>query len=216
MAAPNQTLSKLVQTLSNYFRIGGANGFRLKNNTGVAQIRNADDSNFESIESTSIKLHGTNVSNTVVLTAPTLSSTIIFTLPDNVGTDGQLLSTDGSGLLSFVSFNVDSKRVIAMEFDETTSSPYTIFTPPAQSVIYEVEVEVVTAAPAGTPTISVGIVGDEERDHPSADNDLNEVAIFKVFPNTKLGPGPSPMIATISPSSQTFEGIIRITYGVPS
>lgn len=39
--------------------------------------------------------------NTVLIQAPTLSSTLTLTLPNNTGSSGQVLSTNGSGLLSW-------------------------------------------------------------------------------------------------------------------
>jgi hypothetical protein len=40
----NEFLSRLIGTLQNYFKIGGSSGIRLKNNSGVLQVRNAGDS----------------------------------------------------------------------------------------------------------------------------------------------------------------------------
>ena len=48
-----------------------------------------------------LKLNGTT-SGSVSLDAPATGSNVSFTLPGSVGTSGQLLSTNGAGVLSFV------------------------------------------------------------------------------------------------------------------
>ena len=48
-----------------------------------------------------LKLNGTT-SGSVSLDAPATGSDVSFTLPGSVGTSGQLLSTNGAGVLSFV------------------------------------------------------------------------------------------------------------------
>ena len=69
-----------------------------------------------------LKLNGTT-SGSVSLDAPATGSNVSFTLPGSVGTSGQLLSTNGSGVLSFVNGGKILQVVRATDTtDRTTTS----------------------------------------------------------------------------------------------
>lgn len=72
-----------------------------------------------------LKLNGAT-SGSVSLDAPATGSDISFTLPGSTGTSGQLLSTDGSGVLSFVNGGKILQVVRATDTTErtTTSTSY--------------------------------------------------------------------------------------------
>lgn len=57
------------------------------------------------IELRTVKIFGGNTTNYVELTAPTLSSNVVLTLPATDGTANQILATDGNGVLSWVNDN---------------------------------------------------------------------------------------------------------------
>ncbi len=208
------TLSNLVRTFSTYFRIGT---FRLKDASGVAQVRNGGDTAFASLGMLSAKIHGTNATNSVVLQAPdALGATVTLTLPPTDGASNQFLKTDGSGILDWADANSNSDLVQVEAFTEATSSPVTIFTPSANAIITKVAVEVSVAASGGSPTISVGISGTVDRDMTAAENDLKTVGLYETTPYTAVGGSPAAVIATITPSAQTFTGKVYIYYTNPA
>ena len=80
-----------------------ANEFKVKNGlivTGPAQMREG------------IQLYDADASNYITLTAPTtVSPNLTFTLPDNDGDNGQVLTTNGSGVLSFTTVSGGSSNL---------------------------------------------------------------------------------------------------------
>lgn len=205
-------------TLASYFRIGPiATALRLKNSSGVLDIRNAGDSAWASAGMHTAKIFGTNASNSVSLVAPgSLASAYTLTLPPDDGSTGQVLRTDGSGTLTFVDVVSNSDLVAVEAFTEATSSPLTVFTAPANAIITAVRVVVSVAAGGGSPTISVGFSGTPEAYMATAENDLKNTGVYEVAPQISVGGSPLAVIATITPSSQTFTGAIYIHYTNPA
>lgn len=95
-------------------------------------------------------------------------------------------------------------------FNQATSSPLTIFTPIANSLISKVQIEVLTAAAGGNPSVSVGTSGDPDRDMKTDQSWLNFIAVYEVTPNTDIGASPVPIILTITPDGQNFSGEVRV------
>lgn len=88
---------------------GRHNHFRIAGDTSDVHIGRAVDQipQFTPGYTNKLWLHTTNIQNqskAVTLRAPdTLTSMVDLTLPDNVGTSGQFLTTDGAGILSWTS-----------------------------------------------------------------------------------------------------------------
>ncbi len=211
MASTDQVISRLVRTLSSYFRFGAV---RLKDNSGVVQLRDATDSSFADGGVNKIRVYGTNASNSVNLAvAGGLGASLTLTLPSADGATGAALTTDGAGTLSFTSLNAVGINVQTEAFTEATSSPLTIFTPPANATILRVIVKITAAAAGGSPTLDVGVSGTVGLYMANTDIDVSTVGTYTVEPNANVGGSPSAVILTIVPSAQTFTGAVYVEYG---
>lgn len=208
------TLSNLVRTMQTYFRIGTT---RLKDASSVLQVRNAADSAYLALAALNVRVQGSNATNAVVLAAPAaLSGDFTITLPPNAGSSGYVLQTDGAGTTVWAAVSTNADLVQVEAFTEATTSPLTIFTPPANAIITDVVIDVTTAAGAGSPTCSVGISGTVARDMATTESDLKTVGRYQANPDTDVTGSPAAIILTITPSGQTFTGKVYVKYTNPS
>lgn len=214
MAVTDTILSRLRRTLLTIFGIGTIN---VKDNSGVAELRDEADSAYAVGGMHTARLHGSNASHYIGLSAPAgLGAAATFVLPAADGTAGQVIKTDGSLNLSFADAISNAEMTQSEAFTQATSSPLTLFTPPANSEISKIQLVVTVAAAAGTPTVSIGIDGDVDRDLDETDVDLLTLGIYEIFPNTAVGETPGAMKLTITPDSQTFSGTVRVWYSTPA
>lgn len=85
-----------VGTSYNYFRVG-LNGFRLKNSSGVAEIKNAADSAYAAASADTVNLvDPANPTRSVHLKAPTLAAGYDLKMPTGIGSSGQYVKSNGS------------------------------------------------------------------------------------------------------------------------
>ena len=176
-------------------------GFRLKNNSGVAQFRNAGDTGWADAEVEDLHIHSTNATFKATLQAPAgLASDQVYVLP-LVGTT--IPSSSGMRVSKIVSFT------------QASSSPLTLDTPVANATLAEVRTIVDSAAAGGSPTLSIGVSGTPARDQATTDNNLKAVSQYVTEPFLALGASPGAIIATIVASAQTFSGRIVLTYILP-
>ena len=123
-----------------------------------------------------------------------------------------------SGTLYFHYFvpntRVGNSGLASLSFTQATSSPATIFTPTDNAIITRCVVVTDTAASAGSPTASIGIVGNTARDMATTDINLRAQEVSVYEPYTAVGTSPAAIILTITPDSQTFGGRCYITYKV--
>lgn len=211
----NQILARLTRTMSSWLRIGN---IQVKDSSGVVQFRNGGDTAFADSASNKVKIQGNNATNAVVLTVPNaLGTTVTFTMPSAVGTTNQVLAdTGGDGTLGFIDVSANANLLQQESFTEASSSPITIFTPPANARILRIMIDVSVAAAAGTPTISVGTAATPTAYMTTTENDLNAIGVYEVDEPYELGGSPSAVIATIAPDGQTFTGIIYVEYANPA
>lgn len=208
------TLSNLVRTMQTRFQIGIV---RLKDSSGVMQMRNAADSAYVALAALNLRVQGANATNAVVLAAPAaLGSDLTITLPPDVGSSGYVLQTDGAGTTIWAAVSTNADLVQVESFTEATSSPLTIFTPPANAIITDVVIDVSVAAGGGAPTVSVGVSGTVARDMATTESDLKIVGRYQVNPDTAVGGSPAAIILTITPASQTFTGKVYVKYTNPA
>lgn len=73
----------------------------LRRNATTIEVKLADDSAFTSVSSSTHVLNGAT-SGTVTVAAPATVTSYTFTLPEDDGTPGYVLSTDGSGATSWI------------------------------------------------------------------------------------------------------------------
>lgn len=210
----NNYLSDLRGTLMAFFRIATT---AWKDSSGEMQARDSGDTEFADVAVQKIRLAGSNETYRVDLQAPAgLGADVAWTFPATHGSAGQVLADDGDGNLYTTGAVSNAALWQEEDFTEATSSPLTIFTPPANATILAVEVKVSSAASAGSPTLSVGVAGTVERDMAADKNDLKTLGLWRVRADTEVGGTPGAVIATITPDSQTFTGKVRVEYAIPA
>ncbi len=215
MALPDQWISRLRGTMGNLLGIGGTGGVNLQNSSGKLIVRNAANSANATAQVGSLEIKDTGSANVIVFNAPTLAGNVTFTLPQDDGTPGQFLSTDGSGVLSWASSNSNADITDATSFDQA-SGTLAMFTPPANAVIRKITCIVDVAAAAGSPTLVVGIAGTTNKYMEATDNDMKVASIFETQPEYLEDGTPDAIIATVVASAQTFSGRLYVTYSVPA
>lgn len=194
MGAITRELTRVINGITQW----GLAGFKLKNSSGVAQIRDSDDAGFADIEVEDVLIHSANATFYVRLLAPSgLAGNIDVTLP--------------STAVIIAPFGVNYSKIVS--FTQATSSPLTIdATPPVNGTLVYARLVVDTAAAGGSPTISIGVSGTPARDMATTDNNLKEVGQYLIENFLALGGSPGAIIATIVPSAQTFTGRIELNY----
>lgn len=228
----NGIFEDLFGTLKSYFQIG-LGGPRVKNLTGNINLRNAGDSADVALTASLVNVSGdtlvinsdaaeTSADWKYTLGRPTSGMLVdqTITLPPTAGTTGQVLSTDGSGNTSWVS--AANTAPCLSQHSETVafgaSSPVTLFTLPANAVIYSIDVIVDTAFTGGTsPTLTVGVSGTTSKYVGSGDNDLTTAGRYMVHPSNLPDVSTEALIATYSAGGSSA-GSARVitTYSVPA
>lgn len=214
-------VSDLVGTLKTYFRIGTV---RLKDNSGALNVRNADDSAYAAVVMDDLTAEDTTVATldvkandldlnsdaagsgadwkyTLARPSSGMTAAVVLTLPINDGSPNQVLASDGSGNLSFVTVSGGADQA---KTDTTTlafgdSSPVTMFTKEAGSLVKMIRVIIDTAFD-GTPTMSVGIAGTTSKYSATSEVDLTAAAgtIFEIVPEDAVEAGTEALIITYS------------------
>lgn len=207
-------ISDLIGTALNNFRIG-LTGVNLKNSSGALHVRNAGDTEHAAAQAASIGLKYPGEANILTLQPGDMSGNITFTLPVAVGGAGDVLTDDGTGVLSFAPATAGGMIIKKVAFNQATSSPLSIMTPTANATISKIVVDVESAAGAGTPTIAVGISGTTGKYMSTAQNNLNEQLTYETNPSFEEDGTPDPIIATIVPDGQTFSGFVYVYSGTP-
>lgn len=224
--------SDLWGTTKAYFKIGGTTGVRLKNSAGDLLVRNTGDTADAAITASKANISGDVIDlnsdaagsaadwkYTIQRPASGMTAAVTLTLPVDDGTAGQVLSTDGAGVLSFVSAGstalADKLDTTSLAFNST--SPVTMFTTGASDIVDYIDFVIDTAFD-GTPTVSVGIAGTTSKYAGTTDVDLKAAAgtVFTVHPG--LGAqGAESLIATYSAGAATV-GAARIIvhYATPA
>lgn len=212
--------TKLRATIESLFGIGiGSNQINLKNDAGATlSLRNAADSSFVGLKASTLDVQDTN-GQRARLQVPDLASDYALTLPADDGSPGQVLQTDGSGVLSWVANGSAAGGVIrdvtALAFG--TASPATMFTLPANAVIDAVVVIVDTAWNGTTPQVTVGVSGTPAKYTAAADVDLKTVGEYRINPGLVANGSSENLIATYTASGATQgAGRIFVEYSVPA
>ena len=221
----------LIGTTLNFFRIGKT-GPRLKDDSGNLSVRDSGDtadvevtaSQFNASSDVGLVINsdaagaGDDWKLTLQRASTGMTADVTLTLPVDDGTAGQILSTDGSGNLSWVSAG---STAACLTIDTTTlafgaSSPVSLFTLPANAVIDHVDVIVDTVFD-GTPTVTVGVSGDTARYFGAGDALLGEVAVYRTHPGIEANVSTEALIATYSAGGATAGSArILVAYSVPA
>lgn len=221
--------SDLLGTTLSFFRIGRT-GPRLKDTSGNLTVRNSGDSADVSVTASQLNASsntglvinsdaagsGADWTTTIARPASGQTANLTLTLPVGPGSTGQVLSTDGSGVTSWISVATDATWTA-----ESTSiafgdgSTVTMFTLPANAIIDTVKVIVDTAFD-GTPSLTVGITGDTAKYMGSTDNWLSDVAVFETNPGIPSSGSPESLIASYSAGGATAGAArIVVSYATP-
>jgi hypothetical protein len=222
----------LTGTVSSYLKIGLA-GFRLKNVSGNLAVRNTDDTADAEITASKVNASG----DTVVINsdaagsgadwklslarpASGMTADVTLTLPANGGSDGQVLKTNGSGVMSWVSAG-STAQCLTLDTTELafgSGSTISAFTLPANAVVQYVETVIDTAFD-DTPSVSVGISGSASKYLSSTQVDLTATAktVFRVHPG-EAASGTSEAIEIAYSAGSATAGAARIivAYAVPA
>lgn len=205
--------SDLWGTTKAYFKIGGTTGVRLKNSAGDLLVRNTGDSADAAITASKVNVSGDLVDlnsdaagsgadwkYTLRRPATGMTAAVDLTLPPDDGTAGQVLQTDGSGVLTWVAAGSTS---MADKLDTTSlafgsASPVSMFTTGAGDIVDYIDIVIDTPFD-GTPTVSIGIAGTTSKYTGTTDVDLTAAAgtVFTVHPGLDAQ-GAEPLIATYS------------------
>lgn len=211
---------KLRGTIETVWQIGiNSTAILLKNVSGVLALRNKADSAYINLQTNGVQLFDSDGSNKITVTAPgTVGTDYTLTLPDNDGSPGQVLSTDGSGGTSWA----DAGNTAAcIKCNETalafgTASPLTLFTLPANAHVHEVKTIVDTGFDGTAPTVSVGIAGNTSKYTGTGDVDLKTANAYSVEPDLAPVGTTEALIATYSADSSTAGAArIQIFYSNP-
>ena len=211
-----QNFLKLDGTTTSKLQLqAAAGGVVLKNNSANLDVRNAADSAYATVNVAEALLHGSTY-NVGLLPSGSATATYNLTLPVNAGTVGQVLATDGSGVLSWVntvSGATDTTISTALAFG--SGSTVACFTLPIGGIIMSLEMIVDTAFD-GTPTASVGIAANNSLFMGSGDMNLNIAAGWNVEPNVlPAGAAEGVNIYYSAGSSTVGAARLIINYSVP-
>lgn len=176
---------KLDGTTVNKFQLeAAANGAQLKNTSGAVgvDVRNGADSAFGNVAVAEVKLTGSTYVTSLKSSA-SQSASYTITMPTTAGSPNQILSTDGSGVTSWVNAASGATDVTdTTSFAFGSGSTVTMFTLPANSVIECITVVVDTAFDTAA-SASIGVSGNASKYMGAGDMNLQVAAGWSVYPN---------------------------------
>lgn len=220
------------------FSVGGAAvGTRLKASGNNLVIRNFADAADAQITASQVNISGdvlvfnSDASEagadwklTLQRAASGMTANVTFTLPPDDGTPGQVLQTDGSGVLTWASAGTtaDCWKTVTKEVNFGDSSTITFFTLPADAVSVQVNVVIDTPFDGTAPTLSVGVNGGSASKFMTATKNNLKAAAGSNFAATAcmaLTPDGSTQDIEIAYSADSSAaGVARVsfTYMVPT
>lgn len=224
--------SDLWGTTKGYFKIGGTAGVRLKNNAGDLLVRNTGDTADSAVTASKVNISGDVVDinsdaagaaadwkYTIQRPVAGMTAPVVLTLPVDDGTPGQVLGTDGVGVLKWVSA---ADTALALKLDSTSlafgsASPVAMFSTGAGDIIEYILV-VIDATFDGAPSASVGISTATSKYLSATDIDLKAVpgTVFHVHPGL-AAQGAEELIITYAAGAATV-GAARVIvhYATPT
>lgn len=221
----------LIGTTGAFFKLG-LSGVRLKNSAGNLLIRNTGDSADANITAALVSVSGEilEINSDAAgsgadwkyrLLRPTsgMGAAVDLTLPVDDGTPSQVLSTDGSGVLSWIS----AASTAASDKCDTTSLVFNssgtvaMFSTGAADIITRMQICVDTAFDGTSPAVSLGISGTVSKYMASTQVDLATVGVYEVNPG-KTAQGAEALIATFTAGGGAAAGAARILvfYNTPA
>lgn len=211
----------------------GLKGVFLKNSSGNLAVRNnADSADAEitvskaNISGDSIVINsdaagtGADFKITIARPASGMTADITYTMPVDDGTPSQVLSTDGSGVLTWVSTGSTASSIKAKTTTLAfgSSTPITMFSTGAADIIDHIDVIIDTAFNGTAPTMTVGITGTTSKYTAATNVDLQAAATTKFTINPSLpAQGIESLILTyVNGSATTGAARVIVYYATPA
>lgn len=221
MASGIHFFDKLGVTLGKFYFQGLA---QIKAVTGKISFRNYNDSADVEVQASKVTASAGQVqlgdATNIVLNIPTgLSASYSLTLPDSDGSPNQVLSTDGSGILNWVSAasNASSATTDTTSISAGSGSTVSMLTIPAGAIISQVQVIVDTPFD-GAPSLSVGLQGGSSSLFAAANTIfLNEANCYISMPHELASASAENVEAYFHAGGATVGAArILLTYSVPA
>jgi len=222
--------SDLLGTSKSYFKLGIA-GVRLVNNAGNLVVQIPGGGTDAAITASQVNVSGNSlVVNSdsagsgadwkITLSRPAsgMTADIALTLPVDDGTPGQVMATDGSGILSWVSAAGTSlcDKVDTTSLAFGTGSPLALFSTGAADIISRIDIVVDTAFDGTAPTLSIGVAGTTSKYLTTSDVDLKTVGVYQVHPGLEAA-GIEALIATyVADASSAGAARVLVYYVTPA
>ena len=225
--------SDIIGTLSTTFQIGKG-GVKLKNNAVTLEVKAVDGTTDAPITASKVNVSGDSIDinsdaagsgadwkYTIQRPASGMGAAVTVTLPVDDGTSGQVLQTDGNGVLSWVSAGTtaDLTHVNSTTLAFDSASPLALFTLPANAVVERIKVIIDTAFNGTAPTLSIGIAGTVSKYMATTQIDLKGTAkdVYETHPGEVASGGTEALIATYAAdSSSAGSARIEVYYSTPA
>ena len=222
--------SDLYGTTKGYLRLG-LTGVRLTNNAGNLEVKNAAGNADAAITASAVNVSGNTLTINsdaaesaadwkITLNRPAsgMTANVALTLPVDDGTASQVLSTDGSGVLSWISAGDTSlcDKVDTTELAFGSSAAVSLFSTGAADVINRMQVVVDTPFNGTAPTVSIGVAGTVSKYSAVTDVDLKTAGVYEINPGLPAA-GIEALIATYAAdSSSAGAARVLIHYATPA
>lgn len=197
----------------------GFTGVTLKNNAGDLDVRNNADSAYASVNAEEIKLNNNTAGfGNTIRTSNTQAADYTYTLPEDDGSPSQVLSTDGSGVLSWITVATSSNWTVdSTSFAFGSAATVPMFTLPANAVVDRVTIIVDTAFD-GTPTLSVGVNGGSASKYAGSGDSLLSLADRFDIPNESVPSGTDEDLEIYysAGGATVGAGRVLVTYSFPA
>ena len=210
--------TKIIGTQTGRFVLG-LTGVSIKNNSGALDVKNNADSAYASVKAQDVTIFNNTAGfGNQIRTQATQAADYVYDLPLDDGSPNQVLSTDGAGLLSWISaattaelWHVDTTSVAF-----GSAATITMFTLPVNSVVDRVSVIVDTAFD-GTPTLSVGVNGGSASKYVGSGDNKMTVADRYDVPNQQAAVGGTEALEIyyVAGGASVGAGRVLITYATP-
>ena len=211
----------------------GLGGVKLNNDSGGLKVQNTSDVD-SPITGSQLNASGNEIDINsdaaetgadwklkLIRPAAGMTADLSLTFPVSAGSPSQVLQTDGSGILSWLTPATGTQYISndATNLAFGTASPVTMFSLPVGAVVQEVRVIIDTAFD-GTPSLSIGIVGTTAKYMPATSIDLKAIAktTFIGYPaEAAIVGSPEAMIATYAAGGASVGAArIEVDYCIPS
>lgn len=211
--------TKIIGTQTGRFVLG-LTGVSVKNNSGVLDVKNNADSAYASVKAQAVTVFNNTAGfGNTIQTGATQAADYTYTLPLDDGSPNQVLATDGSGVLTWVSASstADLWHVDTTSVAFGSAATVALFTLPANSVIDRVSVIVDTAFD-GTPTLSVGVNGGSASKYVGSGDNTLLVADRYDVPNQQAAVGGTEALEFYyaAGGATVGAGRVLVTYATPA